>query len=92
MTDSITHSAGGVMFAGAGAVDVFRAITLKSALNSYAKHGLRMNRALTPTRMLTLATEYTGVKYKRGEHAKAATDLAAIIDAKRAAIPETTVN
>lgn len=88
---SITHSKGGTMFAGPAAVDVFRAITLKSALGM-TKHGLVATRGMTKTRCLAMVTEYTGKKYKRTEVDQALADLQTVIDAARAAIPEKTVN
>lgn len=90
-TSSITHSAGGVMFAGAAAVDVFRAITLKSALKM-TKVGLIPTRGFTLTKGLKMATQYTGKPYKRTQLDAALVDLQAVIDSARAAIPETTVN
>lgn len=56
-------------------VNVFRAITMKHALQLYAKTGMKANRAYTPTAMLAVATEYTGKKYKRGQYDLAAQDL-----------------
>lgn len=82
----IVHSAGGTLFAGRAAVDVFRLVTLKVACNSYAKHGLIMTRGLTATKLLKLASDATGKTYKRGQHAQAAADLDAAITAARAGV------
>lgn len=90
-TSSITHSNGGVMFAGAAAVDVFRAITLKSAIKMSAA-GMIPTRGFTLTKGLKMATQYTGKPYKRTQATQAIADLQAVIDSARAAIPETTVN
>lgn len=62
-------------FTGPDQVNIARAIIMKSALKLYAKTGMRVNRAYTPTAMLNVATEYTGKQYKRGQHAEAAKDL-----------------
>jgi hypothetical protein len=64
-------------FSGENAVDIFRAATLASALG-LLKVGIGI-RGLTKTRALMMATEYTGVKYKRGEFDKARDDLKKII-------------
>lgn len=83
----ITITNGGTSFEGPDAVHLFRATALWSALKLYAKTGLKPNRAWTPTAMLTMATGYTGKKYRRGQHAKAAEDVKLWIDAMKAAIP-----
>ncbi len=73
----IVHHEGGTMFNGRGAVDVFRAITVASALRLYAKTGIKANRAYTPTAMLRVAAEYVGHPFKRGQYAEAAEELSA---------------
>ena len=70
---------GATVFSGRDAVEVFRAKTIASALRLYAKTGMKVNRAYTPTNMLAAATQITGTKFKRGqfeEAAKALTDWA----------------
>jgi len=79
----------GVAFVGTDAVNLYRAMTLKSALSLFAKTGIIPTRGVTGTAMLKMATEYTGKAYKRGEHAKAAEDLDIWIKTMRAAIPTT---
>jgi hypothetical protein len=74
-------------FAGSD-VDIFALCVISSALNSYAKHKLIMNRAYTPTSMLAAAARYTGKTYKRGQYAQAASDLAALAD-KLKTLPRT---
>ena len=80
MNASITQTeSGAIVFAGGDAVQVFRAKTIASALRLYAKTGMKVNRAYTPTNMLAAATQITGTKFKRGqfeEAAKALTDWA----------------
>lgn len=66
---------GAVVFSGRAAVDVFRAKTLASALRLYAKTGMKVNRAYTPTNMLATASSITGKKFKRGQFEQAAEAL-----------------
>jgi hypothetical protein len=73
--NSITTNDGSTCFNGPDATKVFAAQVLSSALRGYAKHRLLMSRGYTPTKMLVAATRYTGVRYKRGEYAKASNDL-----------------
>lgn len=80
---------GSTTFAGPDAVNLFRAISLKSSLSLYAKCGMRPTRMVTPTMMLQMATEYTGKKYKRSQHAQAAADMNAWIQTMKTALPIT---
>lgn len=52
-----------------------RALTIRKALQLYAKTGMQVNRAYTPTAMLRVAGEITGKKYKRGQYTQAADDI-----------------
>lgn len=70
-----TTSSGAVVCSGRAAVDVFRAKTLATALRLYAKTGMKVNRAYTPTNMLATATAITGEKFKRGQFEQAAEAL-----------------
>lgn len=81
--------AGDTSFVGPDAVNLYRAITLKSALTMYAKHKMLTTRGLTATMMLSMAHEYTGHPYKRGDHQKAADDLVIWIETMKAAMPIT---
>lgn len=65
-------------------IETYRLIALKSALQMYAKFRMQANRQLTPTHMLKLAGAATGNMYKRGQHAQAALDLAAVIEKRNA--------
>jgi len=66
-------------------IETYRLAVLKSALHMYAKFKLQQNnRHLTPTAMLKLASAATGNTYKRGAHAQAAIDLAALIEKRNA--------
>lgn len=82
-----THASGGTSFVGPDAVNLFRAITLRSALSMYAKIGMVPTRGVTATSMLAMATTYTGKKYKRGQHQQAADDMVTWIETMKAALP-----
>lgn len=73
------------VFKGPAEVDMFRAIAIKVALSSYVQFKMRMNKQLTPTAMLTIASEYTGKTYKRGQHEQALKDMVEWIAAAKAA-------
>lgn len=66
---------GGTVFAGPSAVNVYRATAISVALKFYAKTGMKINRAYTPTAMLAAANEITGHSYKRGQYEAAAQGL-----------------
>lgn len=83
----ILHKGGGTTFQGPDATEWVRATTLVSALSLYAKAKIIPTRGVTATRMLKMATHYTGKKYKRGEHAKAAADVRIWANTMKAALP-----
>jgi hypothetical protein len=68
-------------FTGQDGVSTYQAIVLKSALKMYAAHGMRVNRAYTPTAMLKLAGAITGQTFKRGQYTQALEALEAWIEA-----------
>ena len=68
-------------FVGEAGVSTYQAIVLKSALKLYNATGMKPNRMWTPTRMLALAGEITGQKFKRGQYLTAADALQVWIDA-----------
>lgn len=72
------------VFSGPAEVNTFRAITIKVALSSYVQFKMRMNPQLTPTVMLTIASEFTGKKYKRGQHKQALADMVEWLDKVKA--------
>ena len=81
---SITvHENGGISVTGPESIEVYRLIVLRQALTLYAKTGMRPNRHITATDMLRMASEGTGKTYKRGQHERAADDIAAVLDAAR---------
>lgn len=62
--DSITATpAGGMVFTGKG-VGVYAATVIASALRLYARTGIKVNRAYTPSAMLAKATEITGQTFR----------------------------
>ena len=74
------------MFVGPDATNLFRAVTLRSALG-LLKVGITPTRGLTTAKALKLATEYTGKKYKRTEIDKAREDIKVWCDTMKAALP-----
>ena len=63
--------------------DLYQMLALKVALRAYAKHGLRVNRMWTPTRMMTLASQLCGCKFKSKAYLEAASVLEKVAE-KRA--------
>ena len=92
MTDSYVkhHADGGTTFVGPDATNFVRAVTLRAALRMYAETKMRLARNITPTQMLTMAGEYTGKVYLRGDYTLAAEELSVWIETMRAALPHTT--
>jgi hypothetical protein len=80
---SISNS--GMCFSGPDAVNLVRAISVKSALR-LAMGGLSI-RGISKTGLLKIASEYTGKKYKRGEYQKAREDLTTWIETMKLALP-----
>lgn len=87
-SEIIRHN-GGTTLAGPDAVNLFRAITLVSALRLYARTRMLMTRGATPTRLLAWAKEYTGKTYKRGDYVQAADDVQKWVNTMKAALPVT---
>jgi hypothetical protein len=88
---SITVSKGATTFAGPAGVDVFRANLLKSSLRLFAKTGIIPTRGVSGSKLLKLATQYTGITYKAGAKVResaevAARDLEAVVSGKLEAI------
>ena len=75
-------------FQGPQAVSVYAMRVLASGLKMYAKTGFTPNRAYTPTKMLRRASEYTGVRYKRGQYLQAADDLITLAQQTAASLPD----
>jgi hypothetical protein len=62
-------------FSGPEGVAAYQAIVIKHAIKFYAKTGMKVNRAYTPTNMLRVASKITGHPYKRGQFDQAVADL-----------------
>jgi hypothetical protein len=92
MSNSSIHiSASGTSYSGPDAVAYFRARTLHSSISLYIKSGGQIipTRGVGITKMLAIATEFTGNKYKRTEAAKALEELNIWIATMRSALPIT---
>ena len=81
----ITITKGGaVVFSGPAATNLYRAIALKQALIMYDKFKVLAAKNITATSMLAMATNYTGLPFKRGQQGLAALAMAEwIAEAKR---------
>ena len=87
MNDShIQTGPGGTMFVGPDATELFRATMLRSALGML-KVGITPTRGMTITKALTMATRYTGKKYKRTQIEAARDDVKVWCDTMSAALP-----
>ena len=67
-------------FTGERGVSTYRACVIKSALQLYAKTGMKANRAYTPTAMLAAASDITGLKFRRGQYQQAADAIGAWLE------------
>ena len=86
MNDSqVTISNSGVMYSGPDAVNLARAITVRSALK-LAKIGLSI-RGANKTQLLKIASEYTDRTYKRGQYDLAISDITVWIETMKLAMP-----
>lgn len=87
MTDSyIQTDASGTMFAGPDAVQLFKAMQIKSALKMW-KVGLKARRGIRLKDLLGMVSQHTGKAYKRTEIDVAIDDLEQWIEAMKAALP-----
>lgn len=77
----ICHPGGGMTFAGQGAVEVYRAIVLCSALR-LLQSGIKPNRHTSMKSCLAAMGEITGKKYRRKDADAAVKDVKAWIDAQ----------
>lgn len=89
MTDSYIGTRGGkcTSFVGSDATNYVRAELLASSLRLYDKCKIIPTRGVTATKMLKMATGYTGKTYKRGEYVRAADDVKAWANEMKAALP-----
>jgi hypothetical protein len=75
-------------FVGSDAVNYVRAELLASSLRLYAECKIIPTRGVTATKMLKMATGYTGKAYKRGQYLTAACDVKKWADEMKAALPK----
>lgn len=88
--DSYIHvGKGGTSIVGPDATNLYRAIVLRSSIKLYAATGMIPTRGVTITKMLAMAGQYTGKKYKRGQYAEAQADLNVWIETMKSALPIT---
>jgi hypothetical protein len=87
MESYIDTSPGATTFVGPDATELFRVMTLRGALDLYTKTKIVPTRHLTISKMLVMASNVTHKPYKRGDAAKAASDLTDWIEAMKAAMP-----
>jgi hypothetical protein len=77
-------------FHGKDAVEVFRVATLASSIKMFGRTGMMPTRGMTGAKMLKMAEQYTGKKYKRGQYEQAAADLSTWVQTMKAALPSET--
>jgi hypothetical protein len=56
-------------------IEIYRLKVVATALELYANTGIKASRAYTPTAMLKVANEATGLHFKRGQYLQAAKAL-----------------
>ena len=74
-------------YIGPDATQLFRAKATKMAISLHEKTGMIPTRGVTITKLFAIAGQYTGKKYKRGEHARAVADLTIWINTMASALP-----
>jgi len=75
------------IFVGPDAVDLFRVRVLRSSIAMHKRSGIIPTRGVTITKMLAMASQYTGRPYKRGQHDQALADLDRHLAAFTASMP-----
>lgn len=62
--------------------EAYRLVALKQALKIHVQTQgrMRLTRTATPTRMLEMASEYTGKRYRRGQQDQALLDIQEVLD------------
>lgn len=76
-----------VSFVGHDATQLYRAAATKAAIKMHKVCGMIPTRGVTITVLFKIASEFSGKKYKRGEHDKAIADLDVWIQTMKAALP-----
>ena len=88
MTDSyVEFGKGGASFVGRDAIEFFKVMNLRNSISLYQKCGIIPTRGFGITKMLALASKYTGQKYKRNEYDRVIKDLTVWIEMMRSALP-----
>ena len=62
--------------------EAYRLVALKQALKIHVmtQGRMRLTRSASPTRMLEMASEYTGKRYRRGQQDQALLDIQEVLD------------
>jgi uncharacterized membrane protein len=68
--------------------DLYQMTAIKVALRAYAKHGMKINRHWTPSRMMAQAERLCGCKFKRGAYLEAASVLEKVAEKRKKEIEE----
>lgn len=89
---SITYDKSGnaVTFSGPDAVELYRAGLLHMHIGLWIKTKMIPTRGVTITRMLAMASEFTGKRYTHKQAAQACADLDVWIKTMKAALPSVT--
>lgn len=74
-------------YVGHDATQLFRVKMLRSSVKLHMKTGMIPTRGVTITKMFKMAQEYTGQKYKRGEHERCIAALDVWISTMQSALP-----
>lgn len=74
-------------YVGKDAVELYRVNMLKVSIKLWIKTGLKPTRGVTITKMLKMAEQYTGRKYKRSQAAEAVDDLHNWVSVMVSALP-----
>ena len=91
MTDEIVYNKDGSLAAlnGKDAIQLMRVQTIMSGirLNIATNNKMQLTRGATITRLLSMASEYTGKKYKRTQKQEALDDLNVWFQTMKSALP-----
>lgn len=64
-------------------VSIFQCLAIASALRFYAKTGMKVNRAYTPSAMMSTAARLTGQRFAKRDYLGAAVALTALADSMK---------
>lgn len=68
----VQTESGSIIAEGKDAVNVFACLAVAQGLRFYAKTGMKINSAYSPSTMLKFVERTTGRKFKRGQYVEAA--------------------